>query len=139
MDKNNMKIGKCYAVLKDVIFGRETGFWVFAGVLLARLGVTEVGNVCPICGSFFESGKGVYNHLLWGGCRYKFIDICMDAHGISERVARVVSVKKSIISSNGKKMFKIYVSRVGNILCLYKDVKCVAENMIKIINDIKSG
>jgi len=132
----NMILGKCYTALKELAVGIEIGNWVFAGIILARMGVAELSNTCPICNHVYESPWGVYNHLKWGSCSKKFADICMDAHELYKKVKRVISMKSSRNVIYGEGMFKIYLQYIGNIYCKYRDVKCVAENMMKILKEV---
>jgi hypothetical protein len=127
------KVKRCYKVLKDIVYGGDTDLWVFAGILLAVLGVKDIGNECPICRSVFSSPKGVYNHLLWGRCREAFINVCAEAHRVSDSVARVVSMKSSRNVIAGNRMFMIYGKSFGSFLCRYRDVACVAENFAKLL------
>jgi hypothetical protein len=135
----DMILGKCYTVIKELAVGEEVSNWVFAGVILAKMGVSELGNTCPICNHVYESPWGVYNHLKWGYCSNKFIDICMEAHELYKKVKRVVSMKSSRSVISGEEMFKIYLQYIGNIYCKYRDVKCVAENMMKILKEASKG
>jgi hypothetical protein len=131
------KIKRCYKVLKDVVYGRGTDLWVFAGVLLARLGVKEIGSECPICGRVFASPKGVYNHLLWGRCRDIFRHVCVDAHVVSDSVARVVSLRSSRGGDGSGNVFKIYVRGFGSFSCRYRDVACVAEGFRGLFDEMR--
>jgi hypothetical protein len=135
----DMILGKCYAALKELAVGEEVSNWVFAGVILAKMGVSELGNTCPICNHVYESPWGVYNHLKWGSCSKKFADICIDAHELYKKVKRVISMKSSRNVIYGEGMFKIYLQYIGNIYCKYRDVKCVAENMMKILKEASKG
>ena len=121
------KIKRCYKVLKDVVYGKGTDLWVFAGILLARLGVKEIGSECPICGRVFASPKGVYNHLLWGRCRDVFRHVCSEVHVVSDSVVRVISMRGSRGGAAGGNVIKIYVRGLGSFSCKYGDFVCVAE------------
>jgi hypothetical protein len=133
------KIKRCYKVLKDVVYGRETDLWVFAGILLARLGVKEIGSECPICGRVFASPKGVYNHLLGGRCKDKFRDICIDVHRVFDYVIRVISLRGSRYVVGGVNMFKIYVRGFDSFSCRYRDVGCVADGFRKVFDEMRGS
>lgn len=132
----DMILGKCYTALKELAMGEEVGNWVFAGVILAKMGATELSNTCPICNHVYESPWGVYNHLKRGLCNKKFAEVCIEAHELYKKVKRVISMKSSRNVISGREMFKIYLQYIGNIYCKYRDVKCVAENMIKILKEV---
>jgi hypothetical protein len=131
------KIKRCYKVLKDIVYGRETDLWVFAGILLARLGVKEIGNECPICGRVFASPKGVYNHLLWGRCKDIFRHVCAEVHNVSDSVIRVISLRGSRVVVGGVNMFKICVRGFDGFSCRYRDVVCVAEGFRKVFDEMR--
>ena len=131
------KIKRCYKVLKDVVYGRETDLWVFAGILLAGLGVKEIGNECPICGRVFASPKGVYNHLLRGRCKDIFRHVCAEVHNVSDSVTRVISLRGSRGGVDGVNMFNIYVRGFDRFSCRYKDVACVAEGVRKVFDELR--
>jgi len=133
------KIKRCYKVLKDVVYGKGTDLWVFAGILLARLGVKEIGSECPICGRVFASPKGVYNHLLWGRCKDIFRHVCVEAHSVSDSVARVVSLRSSRGGAVGDNVIKIYVRGFGSFSCRYGDFVCVADGFRGLFGVVRGG
>jgi len=131
------KIKRCYKVLKDVVYGKGTDLWVFAGILLARLGVKEIGSECPICGRVFASPKGVYNHLLWGRCKDIFRHVCAEVHSVSDSVARVISLRGSRGGAVGDNVIKIYVRSFGSFSCRYGDFVCVAEEFMGVFDKMR--
>ena len=120
-------IGRCVDIFKDIVLGRETGSWVLAALLLAAMDAKEIGDTCPFCGKKLGSRQGMVNHVLLSRCYNKLVEVCLRAHDIDRKIS-------GRYFSRTSKRVKLYIPRVGDITCEYGDIKCVAEEIKKLVS-----